>query len=99
MHRLALLALPLLLVVCTPVPSPSPPAPDAGDAGLDAALSPEAVHVCEAFRRLGCAEGAPSCEATIAKVLGSTVTRFDAGCVIGATTKEAARRCPGVLCP
>ena len=95
--RPLLLLLVALLAACTPAPAPAP-LPDAGDAGI-VAPTPEAAHVCEAFRRLGCAEGAPSCEATIARVIGSTVTRFDAVCVIGATTKEAVKHCPGVLCP
>ena len=95
--KVFLVAISAAFLACTPAPAPAP-LPDAGDAGI-VTPTPQAVHVCDAFRRLGCAEGAASCEVTISKVLGSTVTRFDAVCVIGAADKAAVRKCPAVNCP
>lgn len=81
-----------LLVACSATPRIDPePMPDGG-------ASIPAV-VCKHLAALDCPEGKDAaCVAVTRRVLSSSLTAFDARCVVSAPTQEAVRACPAVRC-
>lgn len=79
------------LFACPPAPLPPPT--------LDAAAPTTCAAACANLHRLGCPEGAPTCEAVCAHVESEALTDLYLGCLAGATNKAEARACNSVVCP
>ena len=91
--RKGLIVTVAILTACPPV---KPPHPDA-----DAARAPTSENACANLAAIGCIVGAnPKCVTAIDVALDAGGIPIDLPCIVGADSKEAARKCAGVgACP
>ena len=98
------LILAVSVMGCPPPEVPTPPVPDAGQDVeqpdvVELECSTPATCVCARYHQLGCeGEDQDTCIEVTEDIIRERIIPFDPECIIAATTKEAARRCPGVKC-
>lgn len=88
----------LVAVGCPSSPQPAATSSSPAPQPLDASAPDVCARACENGRKLGCSNLTDQCEGMCGALAVKPIIVWDAACLAGAASKDAARACAGVMC-